>query len=256
LSNAKGRSNDKQSRQNTLTLTAWISVLFFIILYVLYYLTNGANPAAVKLDPTLVFIALLPFLVWLVVSGRIKELKGPGGLDVILQDAGNDRIPTEAGPLPVEPSVTVDKGPVADLETIGRVSPTSLCFQLGKNDYSNQIISKYLDTLESNPKFNTIIFTDKTNKLKGMMKARDFRALHKAPGRNTARRIATAEILQAPGVITNSIREDSTNKEALEQMDRTGTDVLPVVDAQGKYAGYVRKDKILGSIISRVLARQ
>ena len=220
----------------------------------LVYLTN-TSPAGIKLDPTLVVVALIPFIVWLVISGRVKEFKGPGGLDVILRDTANDKIPTELGPLPIEPAITIDKASEAALEMIEREHPTSLSFQLGKHNYSNQIISRYLDALESNPKFNMIIFTDEAKRLKGMMKARDFHTLHERD-QATSIKIASGEILQAPGVITNSIQQNSTNKEALEQMNKTGTDVLPVVDAQGKYVGYVRRDRILGDVIAKLLAKQ
>jgi len=80
-----GGPKKKRTWSNSISLTARISVAFLVILHGLYVLTNAGSPSGIELDPTLVIVALVPFFVWLVVSGKLKELRAPG-FDAIFQD--------------------------------------------------------------------------------------------------------------------------------------------------------------------------
>jgi predicted transcriptional regulator len=47
----------------------------------------------------------------------------------------------------------------------------------------------------------------------------------------------------------------ATNAEALEQMDDNDVDALVVVDEEGKFAGTVRRDRVLSAMIQAVVDR-
>src|SRR5208337_795176 len=76
-------------RDQHLVEAAAISIIFFWLLWILPYFFTNRN--GLQIDSTLVLVALVPFIIWLIVSGRIKEITGPGGWGLKLNDIAQRR---------------------------------------------------------------------------------------------------------------------------------------------------------------------
>lgn len=66
-------------RNRVIPQTVVISAAYLLVLYLI-------GESGVKLEAIHIFIALVPFIILLVVSGKLKEIRGPGGTGLILRD--------------------------------------------------------------------------------------------------------------------------------------------------------------------------
>ncbi|MGD0175694.1 MAG: CBS domain-containing protein [Candidatus Bathyarchaeia archaeon] len=233
---------------------------FFLILSGLFTSLNAIKP-----DSTLVFIALIPFIVWLIVSGRITEIAGPGGIGIKLRNEAGKPIPVESEKITIEPDFRViEKGGLDALyREISDKHPNTLSFVIGKMNYRVNVIWDYLNALEMEPSFRFILFRDSRGKFKGIVKASDVKRILPAEGRppttldsdyGFVRMLETGSILSSPGVVTDYLERTSTNKEALELMEKADTDFVPVVDEQRKFVGVVTQERIVRKILTRLLS--
>ena len=110
-----------------------VSFVFFVILFVvvyLLYLFPKDNPF--KIEPIHVFIALVPFVILLIMSGKLQEIKGPGGITLTLKNEAYKPISPEyeERPLEFEPEITVEKGGLDSLRNkVRKNPPTTLSFK-------------------------------------------------------------------------------------------------------------------------------
>lgn len=236
--------------------TIVVSVIFFLILYVGSISNSAPIPSSIKLDPTLVFIALTPFIVWLIVSGKISELRGPGGLGISFQKATKaDIAPLKAIPLPMEEARVLQKGTTAELEEkVRRTSPNVLSFEIGKKDYyEKDAITKYLEVLGRIPGFKLIVFTDATGRHIASTTLSIFTSLNLKSDYNLVEAVEKGTILGDPGIVHSFLGRDSTNKDALDEMQRAGVDTIPVLDKGRTVVGIVERNKIVTDVVSKVL---
>jgi cytochrome oxidase Cu insertion factor (SCO1/SenC/PrrC family) len=208
-----------------------------------------------KLEPVHLFIALIPFVILLIVSGKLKEIKGPGGIALSLRDEVQRPLSPELTqtPLEVEPQPVAVKGRVDRLRTmIEQKSPTTLSFEVGRKDYYGEwAIKKYIKELETRPDFRFILFNDADGKFLGLMKLQNYKSVLLAE--NIVEKLETRDILQHPKVVKTSVPVNSTNREALEGMDKANTNMLVVVDHQGRFVGVVRQEEIVRKVLAKVL---
>ncbi len=233
----------------TLTTTILISILFFLLLYLLSLLDMQ------KISALTVFIALTPFLIWLIASGKIKEIKGPGGIGLSLKDQMEQKVRPheELQTIQVEPERVMSKAaapPLSDLSP--NQLPSTLSFVIGlKNFYVKNAIDYYLNSLSGAAGLRYILFTDEQGKFKGLMKADDFSALVKRSDPVPA--IEDGSILQKPEVITESISTSGNYKQALNIMSERNISLLPVVDDQERFKGIITQDEIVRQVLTNVL---
>ena len=106
------------------------SIVFLIIVYAISRL-------GLKVEAIHIVIALVPFIILLVVSGKLKTFKGPGGLELTLRDEVQRIVAPEfeESPLELKPELIMDKSTVGQLKNlISRGLPTTLSFQLKKKE--------------------------------------------------------------------------------------------------------------------------
>ena len=103
------------------------------------------------------FLALVPFIILLIVSGKLKEIRGPGGISLSLKDEAERTISPEYEdtPIQVEPEIMQAKGGMDSLRRmITENPPTTLSFQVGMPGYYSQsAILEYIRELQQNPEF-------------------------------------------------------------------------------------------------------
>jgi hypothetical protein len=247
------KSNDNnKSVEKILFKTALISFIFYLILCIISW------GDYFDLDPTQIFIAFVPFFIWLILSGKLKEIKGPGGIGLTLSDIGSKPISPDFFELPlaVDPERVTGKGFVDELkEKVGNQPPTTLSFEIGKKRYyGGGAIHHYIEFLEIFPVFQYILFNDKYKRFQGIMTVENFKKVQNRDYKmdnningnkfDLVRKIETGSILSEPSVITVTIENNATNKEALVLMDEINENFIPVVKS-GKFIGLVTQEEIV-----------
>ncbi len=229
--------------------TLILSVLFYIILFSLSFVDTG------KIDAIVIFIALTPFIIWLIASGKLKEIKGPGGIGLSLKDQVEKNVTPEeeARAIEVKPEVVLTKGTPPILSDIEPdQAPSTLSFVIGqKNYYVNQAIEYFLDRLSAFGTLKYILFNDGQGVFKGLMRADDFSGFVR--NGTVVSKIEDGTILDDPRVITHAITTKESYRDALNAMDRYQVAYLPVVNAQGRFIGIVNQDEIVRKILTNVL---
>ena len=234
--------------------TIIISIIFFIIVYVITNLgfvipISGDN----KIESIHVFIALVPFIVLLIASGKLKEIKGPGGISLLLKDEAERNIsfPIDDNTLEVEPQIVQTKGGLHLLNNIEN-PPAALSFVVGeKNYYTQYAIEEYLRELNQVAEFRHVIFVSGKGELLGYMKAVNFSAIIKSD--NIVEKIENELILIHRNTCRESVKINSSNKDTLAEMEKYNVNELAVVDYSGKYVGMISQDQIERKILSKII---
>ena len=259
---SKSQSDDLDSNVEHILQTVIISGIIIALLWILTVLFGSE----LRPDSTLLFIALIPFIVWLIVSGRIAEIAGPGGIGIKLRNIAEKPVTSEDKiTIEVERAQVIKKGGLQNLRAeISAKHPSTLSFVLGKRNYYNaKVVRDYLNVLQREPGFRFVLFVDSHRKFRGIMKASEFeRMLTSTNGEPTdlnsdyevVRMLETGSILPRPGVVTDYLEKTSTNKEALELMEKAYTDFVPVVDEQREYIGVVTQEGIMRKILTKLLS--
>lgn len=239
--------------------TILISLIFFSILFIVSSDDFFANQPENKIEPIHIFIAFIPFTILLLVSGKLKEISGPGGIGLTMRDEVQKPVFLELiTPLEIEQDIVEEKKrnvpPQGELNApfqykISKNPPTTLSFEiLKRNFYEKNAINRYIEELRKHPNFKFILFTDSEGKFKGHMKVGDFMEIN-----NIVQEIERGVILKNSKVIKNFIKITSTNKQALYEMDKMSTNILPVVNCERKYIGIVTQEELVRKILTKVL---
>ena len=228
--------------------TIIISVVFFILLY--FISTLGMT----SMDPTIIILALVPFVVWLIVSGKLKEVKGPGGISLTLKDQVQKTVTPESSdePLAVDPAVIQVKGDSTLLDRFAKIPATTLSLEIGKTGYYYQeAISQYIEYLSLNPDFKYVLFADNKNHFKGLMKVQEFKTF--LDTEDVVPLIENAEILNHPRMSKNTVKDTDSNKNALNEMEALNVNMLAVTNKSGHFIGVVTQEEIVRKILTNVL---
>ena len=233
-------------------LTIVLSIIFFAILVLVGMLANKM-PA---IEPVHVFLSLIPFIILLIVSGQLKELRGPGGIGLILREQVENKISTEYEdkPLEVEEGVDYEKGGMMALHNVIATNPpTSMSFIISKTNYYNDaVIQNQVEQLLKYPEFRYIVFTDSNKNFLGAMDAREFMMMIRSR-RNIVEELESGFILEHPNVLRAKVDKSSTNRKALSIMEASNINKLAVVDADHRFIGVVTQDEIVRRILARVI---
>lgn len=239
----------------TILHTIIISCVFLLVLFIVSTGNYFVGQAKFELEPVHVFVALVPFVILLIVSGQLKEIRGPGGLAFLLRDEVRKPVSPELREmkLEVEPDIVVAKGGLDVLRNrIAQNPPTTLSFQIGKRGYYGQsAIEEYIRELDQYPCFRNILFTDEHGTFRGFMTVSDFRVL--LQGGDIVTNLESGQILEDPKIIKSSVQIGSTNQQALSEMERVGENILAVVDRHEKFVGVITQEEIVRKILTKVL---
>jgi hypothetical protein len=231
-----------------------ISVAFLLVLAFILFITSSTSYFS-ELEAIHVFVALVPFIVLLMVSGRLTEIGGPGGISLSMRDEVRKPISPELSKmkLEVDPEITMDKGSRVDLEQqIARNPPTTLSFQIGRTGcYNESAIQHYIDEVHGHPNFRNILLTDREGRFNGLLRVEDFRMLLREG--DVVAQLESGRVLEDSRVITASIPIDSTNQQALGEMERLHSNTLAVVDRHEGFVGVISQEGIVRKVLARVL---
>lgn len=232
--------------------TVLISAVFYLVLFGLLVTTELTVPT-----PELVFVALVPFLVLLISSGRIQEFRF-GDLSMKFQQAVQGGISpsiTSENFDIVEEDMTEKRGEGALEEMIDRQGST-LVFTIG-GGYSSTYIHRYLRrNLEENPEFRYVLFEDQVGQFRGFMEGADFVAyvwLQDTENGGIEGAIRNGLVLDADSLVTDRIYDGSTLGEARQKLAAADGDSLAVVNTDDEFIGVLTRENVTNQLLTGVM---
>jgi hypothetical protein len=250
----------KSEKQENREGKAIIAALGFLLLgLVALWVTKSI----LEIEGDMVYVALLfvPILIYAIYSGKLEELKGPGGLEAKFTKAANESVnPASEEIAPsVEDMQIVEKAGMNLLEQkrkqLNEAQPIIMIMELGKGDYYRRdAVLAYLELLSQFRNFKFVVFVDSNKEFVAYMPTWAVSGLLRKPelgyefidvinsGDKTA-------LFRYPGVIGETIRTQSTNVEALQEMTKQNLEALVVIDENKKLKGVVEREQILSRMM-------
>lgn len=219
-------------------------------------LWHAKKNLAVTGEGLLISLLLLPLLVYVILSGRIQELKAPGGLEAKFRTLANESISPGSEtirPEPEELQAVIKENPMVleqKVQELDDWKPILMLMQIGSNSYSPEAAMKYLDTLSKFRNFRFVVFLDHRKRLVGHMSAWSVRALLQKAQLGSEfidaiNRGLSAELMRYPGFETDAITKTCSNANALREMVRRNVDALLVVNEKKQLEGVVEREQII-----------
>jgi CBS domain-containing protein len=224
--------------------------------------------AGEKDGTVLVALLVVPALVYLLLSGRVQDLKGPGGLELTLAEVANEQIPlpddtNTTRELSFEKIATIEKGETTALDsTIQKIppgAPVVLTFKLGM-DINGPRAASYARRLTQLRRFRFVAILDAQGKLVSYMEESAFRHTIDAGDTsgitliNNIREKRIEEVRDFPGMIVNRLSPRTSIAQALRKMERTHLNALLVVD-EGAIVGIAERDHLANILILSLIDR-
>jgi hypothetical protein len=218
-------------------------------------------------------IAIIAAGLMLFMTGRISKL-GISSSGVTVETTREIILAASAQPIANQvskvsstalPVVNVDvalKGGVGDIPALVRREAPALEFVLGNNGYVGLAIQQYLETLVKYPFFRFVVILKNDKSLFGMIDGRKMLGILQDP--NSELRFDTfaralnqggaaeqAMLTKLPGFlpVSAAVTRSSDKTDALEKMEKVGSDWLPVVGENSKFDGLVERSRVTASLI-------
>jgi CBS domain-containing protein len=247
--------NDQLRRLLTAAFAIVVFAVVFASLVALRVNHKGWDP---RLSDAV--IALIPIVVWLVVSGQLKELKfGTEGFTADFREAVAKKIgPSVKELLPIQSLRADEKGDLSALGAIIKKKDQILTFVLG-NKYVLDIAKEYFTQLTQQPFFRFVEFQQNGGALYGLVDARtlfgylktddDWKKFIWAISETNENNMAYLSAL--PGYVGASlaVTGTATKSDVLEKMEAEHTDWLPVTNPDGSLKGIVERSAILAGLV-------
>jgi len=230
-----------------------LGVLFVIAFIILQFIvTIYSNFYKIETIDVVIPLIILTFV--LIFSGRLSEVTWPGGISFKLKQEGQKDVINLVRKYSEEsfeplPEFEIAKGEIIELPDGAKLI---LSFEIGRTDYYHRDdIQRYIRFLEEKFVIDKILFKGHKGKFKGVIDIINFKN-HVQLDENIVQKIETGNILAIPNMITFSITEDTTVREAVEIMDRHNKPIAPVVDRYDTYVGVVELDEILKKMFLKI----
>lgn len=233
---------------------AFLFLVFFVAVFSKVFLGEKSIQA------TTIAVGLIPFVIYLVLAGKLTEFRGPGGIGVTLKEEVEKTVTLSYGDevIQYEPEVVEEKMSVNELRNnLRKKRPTVLTFEIGKTNYYKEwAIDEYIKDFSKNPEFKTIVFKGYDGRFQGFMNLEDFKGLLERSGNdhmNIVRLLENGSILNQSRVNTLFITREDTNKAALKKMEENRKREAAVVDERQVFIGTIRQDDIMKKVLVTIM---
>jgi len=239
-----------------------VGIVVTVLFLALGFLSMWLSKEFLKLEgeAVLVFLLLVPIIVYTIFSGRLSELRA-GGLEAKFVNVAGQS--AEFASETIEPSVgemeVVAKEGARQLqrqlERLDESKPITLTLTLGKEGYYHrEVWLRYMEALSQYRNFRFVVILDHENKFVAYIPSWAMLQILRmeALGEEFVRHINEGEIRelrQYPGVVTRTISTKSTNLDALREMTAQNLEALIVIDEDQRLKGVVEREQILSKLL-------
>ncbi|MGO9900138.1 MAG: CBS domain-containing protein [Solirubrobacteraceae bacterium] len=258
----KSRSRIANRELNALAAALLFVVLGFAGIFVV------AKVAGVKNGTVLAALLIVPALIYLLLSGKVKDLKGPAGFELSLVEVANQRIPLSgfeggSGKLSYEPVSFIAKGREATFAErtrgISDAAPVVLTFTLGTT-INGPAAANYAKLLTQFRRFKYVAILDSQNKLVSYIDERAFRHMIEADPLyaqellNDIEHRDVGKVRAFRGMIPYTVTARASIVDTLRKMERTRLDALLVTE-EGAIKGIVERDRLANALLLSMIDR-
>lgn len=250
-------------------LVAFISLITGYLIYD-YILKNQTDIDGI----VIVTLLIIPFLLYFLVSGKIKEIRGPADLQIKFASATNEKIkPSDILQIKYI-SPRIKKGTVTDNSNIEYEKPSKK--ELGnqpntvriklENPEVNDKICDYLDQLEVIPSLKTlkyIVFVSPSGDFEAMIPLSSPQLKDNEGDCTTGKLIDRVERVEDSDInletckgyrsYNDGVSSSFSKRQCLEIMLKDEVDALPIIDNR-ILKGVIEKTKLIENIILDVAA--
>jgi CBS domain-containing protein len=228
-----------------------------------------AKVADVKDGTVLASLLILPALLYLLLSGRVSDLKGPGGLEVQLAKVANQTIPMAgheqgSAALSYEEVRPVERGRAESfLDRVRNITPADpvvLTLTVGSGRIDGKAAADYARGLTQFPRFRFVAVLNDDGSLISYMEESAFRHVIEADVVDAAVLLNNIEhknlgaVRAFPGMITTTVAPGASIADALRSMDNARISALLVSD-DGHIKGIVERDRLANALLLSLLDR-
>jgi CBS domain-containing protein len=257
--NDNGRSAVPARDLSALAMALLFVLLGFAAIYVI------AQVAEVKDGAVLAAVLIVPALLYLMLSGRVNELKGPAGLEVRLAEVAKQTIPvpgkdSPAGALAYEELREVETGRresfLRRISDITPAEPVILTLTLGSHSIDAGAAANYARGLAQFPRFRfvAILDSDEHGQLVSYMEESAFRHLIEADVFDAQELLNNIEhknvgaVRAFPGMVVTTVTPQTSIAGALREMERLRLNALLVTE-DGRVKGIVERERLANALL-------
>lgn len=238
-----------------------VALLFVVLGFAGIYIV--AKVADVKDGAVLAAVMIVPAVLYLLLSGRVSDLKGPGGLEVQLSAVANETIPIAGDPhgttaISIEGVRAVEKGRtesfVSRVRDIAADDPVVLTITLGSGPIDAAAAADYAKGLTQFPRFRFVAILDSHGKLISYMDESAFRHVIEANVIDASELLSNIEhqnvgaVRAFPGMVVSTVTTQTSVANALRLMDRIRLSALLVTE-DGQIRGIVERDHLANTLL-------
>jgi len=248
-----------------MTTTIAYSVGSFIVIVAALVLLRAQN-SRFEVKTSDIVVAVVPVLVFLLVTGRLQKFEiGEGGvkIETAFVEASGSAIASQVAPLtglPTEPIEIDAKAGTFEIPRLIERKTEGLSFRLGRGGYYyGPAIQEYLVQLTKAPYLKYLLIENPDGSFFGSASARDVAAtLQSQPPPYTANDLAKwlndgdkAALQRLSGFIgaDAALTKQTDKAQALERMEASNVDTLPVVNEQKRFVGIVDRSRLSASLL-------
>ena len=240
-----------------------MSLLFvglgLVLLWAARYWIN--DPATAMGDAVFVALLVMPILIYAIISGRLTEFRGPGGLGATF----NNVVTTSVSETVEQDLVSVDqqgvqlveKGDLSGLNNkirdLNGVTPVVLTLIFGGGHYTLEALQKYMEALSRSRNFKLVVFLTVDKGFLAYMPSWAAKTVLDTPsmGEEFVRVINDGDpkLYQYPSVVRKAISTRSTHAEALREMIDRNVEAMVVTDETNHLQGIAEREQILSRMM-------
>lgn len=223
-------------------------------------------PALLETPAIFASLLFMPLLVYVVASGAVTEITGPGGWAARFRDAARDPVSLDADVVPVNIVPKQDLMALdARMRTLDANSALAVTLQVdadGPNPnhfYDPMDLAHYLRTLLKADPDLTVIYVDEGGRFLASSDALSVIQIEDADNHlhryvDHVNDYDPTEIRRIVPLTTKSLREDRSNADALRAMNADNVRSIIVVDEFRKPVGVVRRDTVIARLMESLVA--
>lgn len=235
-----------------------LSILFLALGFLALWLAK--YKLSVAGDAVFVSLLLVPMIVYVIVTGRLGELKAPGGLEAKFVNVAQEpaaEIASERVEVVREEMEVVTKSGTDELARLERLLDGSkrivLALPLGKTHYDRSAAEQYIERFLRYRSFTFVVFLDKQDRLVAHIASwAMLRILKGDQGDRLIQIINEGNVLDLvdfPGVMTEAVSTSDSNIDALSKMMALNLDAIPVIDDSRKLKGVIEREQVLSKLM-------
>jgi CBS domain-containing protein len=238
-----------------------VALLFMALAFAGIY--SVAKVAGVKDGAVLAALVIVPAVLYLLLSGRVSDLKAPGGLEIRLSEVANKTIPLAGGEhgtsaIAIEGVRAVEKGRTESflnrIRDITPEEPVVLTITLGSGPIDAAAAADYAKGLTQFPRFRFVAILDSHGKLVSYMDERAFRHLIEADVIDARMLLNNIEqenvgaVRAYPGMVVSTVTPRTSIANALRKLERLRLNALLVTD-DGVIKGIVERERLANALL-------